>query len=182
MNDRGRANGSRRSGRGWVGHARLSVADLQIFSSDEGKSRNCQAHGRKSRTRRGLRQPPLGRPDSGTRSSIPRVLIVHGHRLVAEALRTILEEEGFHIVGLLPSREEAVATVRRARPELVLLDLESAGFGATGEILKAAGKAKIVGLTADPEADPEMPHGGVHRYVTWESPPSSLIQAVRALL
>jgi DNA-binding NarL/FixJ family response regulator len=135
--------------------------------------------GREERRRPGRNTPP--------RPQAPRVLIVHVHLLVAEALRTILEEEGIEILALPSSREEAMAAVRRDRPDLILLDLgllSRGGIGLVSDILKQAREAKIVALTRDDDGRLETAanRGGFHGYLTADTSPARLIGAIRTLL
>ena len=52
-----------------------------------------------------------------------RVLIVEDHQLFGEAISWALEQRGIEVVGLTGDADEALATVRRERPSLVLMDL-----------------------------------------------------------
>jgi CheY-like chemotaxis protein len=127
------------------------------------------------------------REDTPSRPQAPRVLIVHIHLLVAEALRTILEEEGIEILALPSSGEEAMAAVRRERPDLILLDLgllSRGGIGLVSDILKQAREAKIVALTGEsnPRLEEEATRSGFHGYLTADTSPSRLVGAIRTLL
>ncbi|MEU6798105.1 response regulator, partial [Nonomuraea wenchangensis] len=53
----------------------------------------------------------------------PTVLVVEDDRPMSEALARILTMSGFEVVGVAIEGEEAVAAVRRTRPDLVTMDL-----------------------------------------------------------
>ncbi|KAA1429306.1 response regulator [Nocardioides antri] len=51
------------------------------------------------------------------------VLIVDDHPAFREYLRSVLEDDGFDVVGDVPDAEQAVATAAAVHPDLVLLDI-----------------------------------------------------------
>jgi DNA-binding NarL/FixJ family response regulator len=53
----------------------------------------------------------------------PRVLLVDDERVIREALRDLLEEMGFHVVGVASDGAEAVELASSLRPAVVLMDL-----------------------------------------------------------
>src|SRR5438045_3487750 len=57
-----------------------------------------------------------------------RVLVVDDHPIVRAGIVAVLEDEAdFAVVGMAGSAEEALVLVARARPDVVLLDLELPG-------------------------------------------------------
>ena len=58
----------------------------------------------------------------------PRLLIVDDHAHFRESARTLLELEGFEVVGLAADGEDALAQARRLSPEVVLLDVQLPGM------------------------------------------------------
>jgi DNA-binding NarL/FixJ family response regulator len=86
-----------------------------------------------------------------------RVLVVDDHDLFREGLRTLLEEEGVHVIGEARSGTEAVGMVEELAPEIVLMDLDMPGMGgveATRQISGAAPLTRVVVLTiSDDDAD-----------------------------
>ena len=86
-----------------------------------------------------------------------RVLVVDDHDLFREGLRTLLEEEGVHVIGEAKSGDEAVDMVQKLAPEIVLMDLDMPGIGgveATRRISGAAPLTRVVVLTiSDDDAD-----------------------------
>lgn len=81
-----------------------------------------------------------------------RILVVDDHPVVREGLVAILEDEHeFKVADAVGSAEDAVAAIERARPDIILLDLElpgADGVEAIPRLLAAAPTARIVVLTA----------------------------------
>jgi DNA-binding NarL/FixJ family response regulator len=86
-----------------------------------------------------------------------RVLVVDDHDLFREGLRTLLEEEGVHVIGEAKSGNEAIAMVQELAPEIVLMDLDMPGMGgveATRQISSHAPLTRVVVLTiSDDDSD-----------------------------
>ncbi len=58
-----------------------------------------------------------------------RVLIVDDEPLARERIRTLLtEQEALEVVGECPDGEQAIATIRQERPDLVFLDIQMPGL------------------------------------------------------
>jgi CheY-like chemotaxis protein len=56
-----------------------------------------------------------------------RIFIVEDEKIVAEDLRTILENHGYEVVGMAISGQEAVTEIKRLQPDLVLMDVRIQG-------------------------------------------------------
>jgi DNA-binding NarL/FixJ family response regulator len=69
-----------------------------------------------------------------------RVLIVDDHQIVREGIRTVLEDEGFEVIGETGNGDEALALVRRLSPDrvpdVVLMDMVMPGLPAIEAIRK----------------------------------------------
>ncbi len=73
------------------------------------------------------------------------VVLVDDHALMREGIRTILQAQGdLDVVGQAGTGEEALAVVRRTRPDVVCMDVEMPGMGG----LEATRR-----LVADPDVD-----------------------------
>lgn len=84
----------------------------------------------------------------------PSLLIVDDHEGFREAVRILLEGEGYTIVGLAAAGEEAVVEAARLHPDLVLLDIQLPGIDgfATAERLAALPNPPAVVLISSREA------------------------------
>jgi DNA-binding NarL/FixJ family response regulator len=80
-----------------------------------------------------------------------RVLVADGHALVRAGLRALLEGERIAVIGEAANGDEAVASARRLRPDVVLIDAALPGVDAveaTRRILAGPGTAEVMLLTA----------------------------------
>ncbi|HNU82930.1 MAG TPA: response regulator transcription factor, partial [Thermoanaerobaculia bacterium] len=80
-----------------------------------------------------------------------RILIADDHSLFRDSLRSLLEAQGYEVVGEARNGREAVELSRRLRPEIVLMDLsmpEMDGLAATRMISAEGLEVKVVVLTA----------------------------------
>ena len=80
------------------------------------------------------------------------VLLAEDHTIVREGFRKMLElEKDFQIVGEASDGRQAVAMVKKLRPEVVLMDIAMPllnGLEATRQVLKAFPATKIIILSA----------------------------------
>ena len=80
------------------------------------------------------------------------VLLAEDHTIVREGFRKMLElEKDFQIVGEAQDGRQAVAMVKKLRPEVVLMDIAMPllnGLEATRQVLKAFPATKIIMLSA----------------------------------
>src|SRR5207249_4682803 len=79
-----------------------------------------------------------------------RVLIVDDHDLFRAGLRTLLEEQGVHVVGEASGGAEAVQLVSESAPDVVVMDLNMPGMTgveATRQISALAPLTRVVVLT-----------------------------------
>jgi len=80
-----------------------------------------------------------------------RILIADDHSLFRDSLRSLLEAQGYEVVGEARNGREAVELAKRLRPEIVLMDLsmpEMDGLAATRVISAEGLEVKVVVLTA----------------------------------
>ena len=52
----------------------------------------------------------------------PRVLLADDHRLVAEGLKSLLEEE-FELLGVVEDGRDLVESAKRLRPDVIVADI-----------------------------------------------------------
>jgi two-component system nitrate/nitrite response regulator NarL len=85
-----------------------------------------------------------------------RLLIVDDSDHFLEAARGLLEREGLDVVALVSTRAEAVQSARELRPDVTLVDIDlgnESGFDLVRELMEAADPARVVLISAYPEAD-----------------------------
>ena len=89
--------------------------------------------------------------DQGVR---PSVLIVDDHADFREAAATLLETEGFMVVGAAADGDAAVAAAELLRPQVVLLDVQLPGLDgfAVAELLAGTSEPPAVVLISSREA------------------------------
>lgn len=115
-----------------------------------------------------------------------RVVIADDHRLLREALRVVLERE-CEVVGEAASGEEAVALAARARPSVILLDLEMPGTGglnAAHRLAKEVPASKVVILSQYDDEEyviEAMVDAGAAGYLVKTDAAAELMNALRAV-
>ena len=114
------------------------------------------------------------------------VVVVDDHRLVRAGLRTIIDASpDLDVVGEAGDGAQAVAVVREAAPDVVLMDLSMPGVDGIEAIrrLRAAGiETPVVVLTSFAEAERVRSalEAGAVGYLLKDSEPRDVLEAVRA--
>ncbi len=115
---------------------------------------------------------------------LARILLVDDHTLVRQGLRSLLEREGFTIVGEASDGLEAVERTRALSPDIVVMDISMPsenGLNAAREIHKSFPDTKVILLTQHSEdmyiAD--ALEAGVAGYVLKSQVSSDLLHAIR---
>lgn len=116
-----------------------------------------------------------------------RILIVEDHPTMREAMRLVLEGEGFQIEEA-PDGDEALAVVQRDRPDLVLLDMSIPGTPGPDVLAAVKGDpatadVRVIVVTATGEEGRSAAiAGGADHYFTKPFSPIALLQAVEEVL
>ncbi len=116
------------------------------------------------------------------------ILIVDDNQSLREGLRSILSsQKGFDIVGEAGDGLEAVQSVDKFHPDLVLMDLSMPrmdGMAATREIKKKWPKTKILAFTVHDSEEYVFAalKAGADGYVLKDSPHSDLIRSIIKVL
>lgn len=116
-----------------------------------------------------------------------RIIIVDDHNLFREGLAAILKQyPDIEVLALVGSVAEAVETVPRLKPEIVLMDFnlpDGTGAEATRRILQAEPNCKIVFMTISDKEEDLMAaiRSGAVGYLTKNMLPSKLVTALRAV-
>lgn len=116
-----------------------------------------------------------------------RILIVEDHPTMREAMRLVLEGEGFDI-DEASDGDQALAAVEAERPDLVLLDMSIPGISGP-DVLAAvkrdpgSSKVRVIVVTATgEEGRAAAMAGGADHYFTKPFSPIALLQAVEQVL
>jgi len=130
----------------------------------------------------------MSRDPHATPSRRISTLVVDDHAVVREGLRRLLsQEEDVTVIGEAASGEEAVAQVRRRRPDVVLMDARMPGMGgirAMQEILSEHPQVRTVVFTAHGEEELlwESLDAGADGFVLKDSEGPALIGAIRQVV
>jgi DNA-binding NarL/FixJ family response regulator len=115
-----------------------------------------------------------------------RVLIADDHPLTREALRSLLEQNGFAVAGEAGDGAAAIELTRSAQPQLVLLDLSMPGVDgltALPQLRMAAPGCEVVVLTASGTEESLMAaiRGGAAGYLLKSEPPERIVDFLRGV-
>ena len=115
-----------------------------------------------------------------------RVLLADDHRMVAEALRTLLEPE-FELVGIVEDGRALIEAVQRLRPDVIVADISMPhlnGIDALVQLKRDNHDVRVVLLTMhkDVAYARRALEAGALGYVLKHSAPAELVMAVNAAL
>lgn len=118
--------------------------------------------------------------------SLPRVLVVDDHKLVAEGVVRLLSDQA-EVVDTISDGRLVLPTAARLRPDVVILDLSLphvSGLEVIHQLKKAGVNAKTIVLTmhTDPALAVEALSAGASGYVLKESSGDELVTALQAVL
>jgi DNA-binding NarL/FixJ family response regulator len=116
----------------------------------------------------------------------PQILMADGHRMVAEALRSVLEPE-FEVVEIVTDGRQLVQAARRLQPDVIVAEISMPrlnGLDAVAQIRNGGGQAKIVFLAMHCDAvyAARAMRLGASAYVLKESAVAELVTAIREAL
>ena len=116
----------------------------------------------------------------------PRVLLADDHRLVAEALKSLLAPE-FDLVGVVEDGRALVEAARTLRPDVIVADVTMPhlnGIDALVQLRKAGDRVPVVFLTMHRDATfaRRALDAGASGFVLKHSAPAELVSAIRAAL
>jgi Response regulator containing a CheY-like receiver domain and an HTH DNA-binding domain len=113
------------------------------------------------------------------------IAIVDDHPLVRAGVRGELEAAGFEVIGEAADVDQAIALVRAAQPEVVLLDVHMPGGGGGGGAEVAAACAdlpntRFLALSVSDAAEDVVAviRAGARGYVTKSIAPPDLVEAI----
>lgn len=116
----------------------------------------------------------------------PRILLADDHRLVAEALKSLLSAE-FELVGVVEDGRALIEAAARLRPDVIVADITMPhlnGIDALVHLKRDDKQVRVVFLTMHPELAyaRRALEAGASGYVLKHSAPAELLAAIRAAL
>jgi DNA-binding NarL/FixJ family response regulator len=113
-----------------------------------------------------------------------RVILADDHALVRQSLRTLLEREGFVVVGEAADGQEALRLAQRENPDVVVLDISMPlfnGLDAALQLSRTCPKIKAILLTQHDEKQyvAQALRCGIKGYVLKTQAANDLVQAIR---
>jgi DNA-binding NarL/FixJ family response regulator len=114
-----------------------------------------------------------------------RVVVVDDHELFRNGLAKMLSDRGISVAGVASSGEEALESIPRLRPNVVLMDLSLPGISgvdATRRLLAALPGACVVALTVmmDEETLLQAILAGVHGYLLKDASIDEIVAGIEA--
>lgn len=114
------------------------------------------------------------------------ILLADDHVLFRQALRIVLEREGFTVVAEAHDGRQAVSLAQKLCPDIAILDIAMPilnGLDAGAQILKLVPRAKLILLTmyADEQYVIGALKAGVHGYVIKTQAAQDLVEAIRSV-
>lgn len=115
-----------------------------------------------------------------------RILIVDDHPLTADALSSLLTQNGFDVVGIAGDGSEAIERASDLAPDIVLLDLTMPGMDgltALPRIREAAPECEVVVLTASGTEENLLGaiRGGAAGYLLKSEPPERIVEFLQGV-
>jgi DNA-binding NarL/FixJ family response regulator len=113
-----------------------------------------------------------------------RVMLADDHALVRQALRALLEREGFLVAGEASNGQEAVRLIPQIHADIAILDVSMPllnGLDAAREIQKSSKRTKTILLTRHDEDQyvTEALRAGVQGYVLKSQAATDLVAAIQ---
>jgi len=113
-----------------------------------------------------------------------RIVLADDHVLVRQSLRSLLEREGFQVVGEASDGQEALRLAESFQPDIAVMDISMPilnGLNAAREMSRSSPKTKTILLTQHDEGQyvSEALDAGVKGYVLKNQVASDLLLAIR---
>ena len=116
-----------------------------------------------------------------------QILLVDDHRIMRDGIKAILQKSAeFQVVGEAENGVDAVQVARKARPDIVLMDIGLPGLNgieATAEILRHCPDTKVIILSMydDEHSVVSAIRSGARAFVLKKASDSDLLDALRAV-
>jgi DNA-binding NarL/FixJ family response regulator len=120
-------------------------------------------------------------------TDLVKVLIVDDHQLLAEGIRSALEERGIEVTGVAGTAREALGMARRREMDVVLLDIalpDADGVELGRKILQEQPEVKILVLTGleGGEVVSEAFEAGFHGFLHKRAATAELLETIRLVV
>jgi DNA-binding NarL/FixJ family response regulator len=117
----------------------------------------------------------------------PRILLADDHAMVIEGLRSLLEEKGHHVVGVVSDGRALLEAAPELKPDVIILDISMPlmnGLDAAERLKQLLPNVKIVFLTMkdDPNLAAAVLSSGPVGFVLKHSAASELLTAITEVL
>lgn len=116
-----------------------------------------------------------------------QILLADDHAMVRQAVKAVLEEKGFQVVGEAGNGLQAIRLAERLQPDVVILDLvmpQLNGLAAVPEILNVSPLSKPIILTmyGDERYVTQAFKAGIKGYILKSQPADDLCQGICMVL
>ncbi len=123
-------------------------------------------------------------PYSACETMPTRIFLADDHALIRQALKTLLEKQGFQVVGEASDGQATIRSVEKIQPDIAILDISMPilnGLDAARELKKSAPRTKVILLTQHDEDQyvTESLRAGVRGYVLKSQAGDDLVHAIR---
>jgi two-component system response regulator NreC len=113
-----------------------------------------------------------------------RVSLADDHSLIRQALRALLEKQGFQVVSEASNGQEALRSVEKTQPDVAILDIGMPvlnGMDAARELMKSSPKTRVILVTQHDEDQYVMEalRAGVRGYVLKSQAAEDLVHAIQ---
>jgi len=113
-----------------------------------------------------------------------RVVIADNHVLVRQGVKSLLEREGFQVVGEAGDGQDVVRLAKELQPDVCLLDIgmpSMNGLAATRELKRVCPKTKTILLTRhdDEQYIVEALRAGIRGYILKHQAATDLVHAIQ---
>jgi CheY-like chemotaxis protein len=118
-------------------------------------------------------------------ASLPRILVVDDDQVMVSLLQTLLQLDGFEVVGAHP-HESVVEEVRASRPDLILMDVFLRGSDGLEILAQLKADPALAGtpvvMCSGMDVSEQCTQGGAHAFLIKPYAPDHLLDTIRACL
>jgi CheY-like chemotaxis protein len=116
---------------------------------------------------------------------LPRILVIDDDQVMVSLLQTLLQLDGFEVVGAHP-HESVVEAARASRPDLILMDVFLRGADGLEILAQLKSDPALAGtpvvMCSGMDVSEQCARGGAHAFLIKPYAPDQLIETIRACL